>query len=518
MRISKVKIKNFRSYKDEIEIEFGNLTALVGKNDFGKSTILEALDIFLNENSGVVKLDKDDINKQALAENENANIRITIVFDDLPSEIIIDSTNPTTLSDEYLLNNDGKLEIIKEYKFGSKATESVFIKAYHPTNERCNNLLITKITSLKKILEDEEIKCEDKTKSATIRKAVWEHFKDDLQCEEVEIDASKEEAKNIWEQLKKYMPSYSLFQSDRKNSDGDNEIQNPMKLAVSEIFKDEEIQKTLDKVAEKVRESLQEVTKNTIDKLKEMNPEIADSLNPNIPETSSLKWVDVFKNVSITGDEDIPINKRGSGVKRLILLNFFRAEAERKRNMAKAPNIIYAIEEPETSQHFNYQYMLINALLELSKTDKTQVILTTHSPSIVKMLDFDNIRLLKDNGSFKEVVKIEKQSMPIPSLYEIIFLAFGEAYEEYHNELYGYIEAEKKFDEYKKDRDIREYIRVTKKGETKSEDIILTEYIRHQIHHPENKHNDRFTKEELKQSIKDMRDFIETNIKQSQDN
>ena len=31
MKIKTVKIKNFRSYKDEVEIEFGNLTAFVGK-------------------------------------------------------------------------------------------------------------------------------------------------------------------------------------------------------------------------------------------------------------------------------------------------------------------------------------------------------------------------------------------------------------------------------------------------------------------------------------------------------
>ena len=49
MKINTVKIKNFRSYKDEINIEFGDLTAFVGKNDIGKSTVLEALDIFFND-------------------------------------------------------------------------------------------------------------------------------------------------------------------------------------------------------------------------------------------------------------------------------------------------------------------------------------------------------------------------------------------------------------------------------------------------------------------------------------
>ena len=62
-----------------------------------------------------------------------------------------------------------------------------------------------------------------------------------------------------------------------------------------------------------------------------MNPDVANCLNPVIPSSDCLKWVDVFKSVSIAGDEDIPINKRGSGIKRLILLNFFRAEAERRR-------------------------------------------------------------------------------------------------------------------------------------------------------------------------------------------
>ena len=39
--------------------------------------------------------------------------------------------------------------------------------------------------------------------------------------------------------------------------------------------------------------------------------------------------------------------------------------------------------------------------------------------------------------------------------------------------------------------------------------IILNEYIRNQIHHPENIINRHFTDEELKESIDLMRKFIE---------
>lgn len=49
MKIARLKIRNFRSYKNEMEIDFEDMTIFLGKNDAGKSTILEALDIFFND-------------------------------------------------------------------------------------------------------------------------------------------------------------------------------------------------------------------------------------------------------------------------------------------------------------------------------------------------------------------------------------------------------------------------------------------------------------------------------------
>jgi AAA15 family ATPase/GTPase len=259
---------------------------------------------------------------------------------------------------------------------------------------------------------------------------------------------------------------------------------------------------------------LREVATNTLEKLKEMNSDIANSLTPVIPNTESLKWSDVFKNVSITGDDNIPINKRGSGIKRLILLNFFRAEAERKRNSSSSvatANIIYAIEEPETSQHPNYQIQLIDAFKTLANAEKTQIILTTHSPAIVKMLNFEHLKLIKNNQE-KEVVSVEKNNLPYPSLNEVNFVAFNEVNDEYHNELYGYIESEGRLLDYSMGKRQIKYIQITKDNKTKEIQKILSEYIRHQIHHPENKLNARFTKDQLHQSITDMRLFIETKM------
>ena len=115
MKIESLKIKNFRSYREETIIHFDDLTVLVGKNDIGKSTILEALDIFFNDGNGVIKIEKTDLNIQA-AKNGDSETIITVCFSELPESIIIDSTVQTTLASEYMLNPDGFLEVIKKYK------------------------------------------------------------------------------------------------------------------------------------------------------------------------------------------------------------------------------------------------------------------------------------------------------------------------------------------------------------------------------------------------------------------
>lgn len=506
MKVKRVWLKNFRSYKNEVVIDFQNLTVFIGKNDVGKSTVLEALDIFFNDSKGVVKLDNDDINKEAVSEGDN-EIIISVEFENLPDEILIDSTNRTSLASEYLLNSSQNLVIMKKYPNAGKA--KVYIKAMHPTNSGCNDLLSKKSTELRRIIETNNIVCVDRTVNAVMRRAIWEYFQDDLSIEETEIDVTKEDAKNIWGNLQKYLPIYSLFQSDRNNSDNDKEVQDPLKEAVKEILKTRDIQSQLEEIAISVRTKLEEVSSRTLSKLREMNPEVANSLNPVIPPRESLKWVDVFKGVSISGDNDIPINKRGSGIRRLILLNFFRAEAERRLREEEAPSIIYAIEEPETSQHTEHQKKLIEAFLELSNLPNTQIVLTTHCANIVKKLKYEHLRLINQDRS---IVEISRSLLPYPSLNEVNFVAFDEISTEYHDELYGYLEETNKLAQYKIGKESKPYIKVCTGGSTRTEQKILTEYIRHQIHHPENTHNLRFTDEELYESICSMRMFIEQNI------
>ena len=75
---------NFRCYKETISIDFDDLTTFIGKNDIGKSTILEALEIFFNND--LVKIDPSDANVYG-----NKEVIISCDFCELPVELVLDS-------------------------------------------------------------------------------------------------------------------------------------------------------------------------------------------------------------------------------------------------------------------------------------------------------------------------------------------------------------------------------------------------------------------------------------------
>ena len=78
--------------------------------------------------------------------------------------------------------------------------------------------------------------------------------------------------------------------------------------------------------------------------------------------------------------------------------------------------------------------------LTLSTAENTQVLITTHSATIVKELNFENIRIIQNSELCRTIQRVLASRLPYPSLNEVNYLAFSEISEEYHNELYGYIE------------------------------------------------------------------------------
>ncbi len=394
MRLESVKLSNFRGYKTETIIPLSNLTAFIGKNDAGKSSVLEALEIFFN--NSVVVCEKDDLNINA----NNNKIEISCIFTDLPDEIVIDTANPTTLSEEHLLNIDGKLEIKKSFSAtAAKPKDKVYIICEHPSVNQGQDLLTLKRAELRTRADDLDIDPDtyNANLNSSIRQAIWTSL-GDLQNTTTELLVDKEDTKKVYDTIKTYLPLYALFQSDRQSRDDDREVTDPMKIAVQQALG--ELHDELEYIKTQVREKAVETANRTLEKLQEMSPELASQL---IPEFKSEPKFDSQFKLSIKSDNNISINKRGSGVRRLILLNFFRAEAERRRSENQSNQIIFAFEEPETSQHPDHQEMLINAFLELSHTENSQILITTHTPALAGLLPLESLRFIEKDCEERNV-------------------------------------------------------------------------------------------------------------------
>ncbi|WP_257791579.1 ATP-binding protein [Ereboglobus luteus] len=317
----------------------------------------------------------------------------------------MDDSVATSLDSEYLLNSEGRLEIHKTYSGHTAAPRCTDISLFcnHPTAENVSDLMQLKNGDLKKRAKtlSVDLSSIDQKINASLRRKIRESVSG-LALQAILVPLNEANGKSIWDGIRSHLPVFALFKSDRASTDQDAEAQDPLKIAIKEALKAKEAE--LAAVSAHIETEVKKIAAKTLEKLKEMDPTLASELNP---QFSSPKWETLFK-ASITGDEDIPINKRGSGVKRLILLNFFRAKAEQAGRDRKDASVIYAIEEPETSQHPNNQRLLINALSELA--NESQVIITTHTPMLARILPDKCLRYIRQNpDKTREVLCVKSE-------------------------------------------------------------------------------------------------------------
>lgn len=446
MELVKIKLENFRAYED-IEINFSKgLQMFVGKNDIGKSTIFEALDIFFNDKDASVKISVDDLNVKA-KRNNNLKVSISCCFSIQERDKFYVETIAVNLQDEHLLNSDGNLEVIKEWDFAAGNNPkfvsylSCCLPDYIPSE-----ILTAKQADLKKKVKELGIEKDVKlTENSSMRIGIFEALKTENPTYSVVKIPTKNmlSEKDILENISKSFPDYYLFKADRKNSTSDDEIQNPMSIAVKRAFETDEVQSKIQEIEKIIKDQLNQVNNATIEKLENLNIDYGSQLVAKI----STNWASAVKNDIIDGN-DIPINKRGSGIRRLLLLSYLMVEAEKKSFDKSKRNIIFAIEEPETALHPYMQKKFISQLFELSKTNRYefgdeaptnadelnryQVFITTHLPNFVSYAQKDQIIYLHktqtgnieryEDSNLIEFIQSEMGKIPVIDYKYVIFV------------------------------------------------------------------------------------------------
>lgn len=380
MHLHQIIIENYRAFNGRHEVDLDDLTAIVGRNDVGKTSVFDALGVFFGDKG--CKYDPQD---KCVYADESADVRIGCVFSEFPDSLSLDATSATTLGGEYLLNKEGQLELHRVFKKG-KGSGVIVARCIHPSASGIKGILQKKHDELKTIAEKKGVADVDRRSNAALRSAIYATASH-LKLKETDVPLGKEGGKEIWEQLAEHLPIYRIFRADRPSTDDEAEVQDPMKVAVAHALS--EVDELLVEVKDKVKKATLDLAGETLAHLSSMDPSLAKELTPEFK--ADPKWDSIFK-LSLNGDDGIPINKRGSGVRRLVLISFFKAECDRLRRQASGRGIIYAVEEPETSQHPDKQRLLVETFQQMSGEESCQLILTTHVPGLAGQIQVGSIR------------------------------------------------------------------------------------------------------------------------------
>lgn len=208
---------------------------------------------------------------------------------------------------------------------------------------------------------------------------------------------------------------------------------------------------------------------------------------------------------------EIPLDVLSTGEKQIV----FRG-AYLLRNINVLKNSTIMIDEPELSMHPLWQKKILqyykNLFTDGNSHQTAQLFFASHSEAVISeaLQNIDNTKVIvlkrDGNGQVSANCIGTPAVLPYTMAAEVNYQAFELVSTDYHNALYGYIEAEG----WKNNFDAQ-YPTVSYNKERNStvitQQITLTEKIRHIIHHPENRHNS-YTEGELKESIERMRSFI----------
>jgi AAA15 family ATPase/GTPase len=503
MKLQKLILHNFRAYSHET-IDFGNgLTCIVGKNDTGKSTILTALEWFFSE-------------KQS---NEyDINVNSSLYEDFYVEAFFSDITFPKYDLKIYLGDESERQD---EFPFLSDLDfiQSLEISLRKYSNAKREIL----ITCGGKKIDVEPLTFGGATIKRMCQSLYDAYCRDSSKCC---IRTNDTIAKEDWWQWNNDNGDFywSVFNFFKPNSS--------LEYYLNILFKQRFYEKTLEKQISSIKTSLSSDISN---ELIGIVPKKAMNFNSSINKINFFpNGSDLFFEINDSLFAQIPLANRGDGFQMQIKNTVCKLLA---KNISKGSNVrcyIFAFEEPETHLHPKAQLKMYDTIKDLVKNPNYQVIITTHSPYIVKELAKDNIMPIvitrDEEKQTSYISKLDEKVLPYDSMNEINYIAFDEPSIAYHIELFGYLQnklkkdaggvdiwlfenkfAERKYDYYQVNSTTGELIQDVKHSGYQHSPKTLPYCVRNQIDHPNERNSQYDDKEKIQQSIEIMRNAIINN-------
>ena len=381
MKLTKVIINNFRSFGEEQVIEFNNQTVLIGNNSSGKTTVLQALSKLFSDKQSDRIIRKSDFHlPKGSRPGENArNLFIETIFEfDIPDVPSYDPAIPLFF-EHFTVSQDFvkpflRIRLESSWEDDGTVEGSVDTQIYYISSD------------------EDTIRDEDKHHAPR---------KDLDKIRVLYVPASRTPEKEIGNtsgsMLSRLVNSINWTEDEiHEITDKIEELNNTFLSetgALSQI--NQEIQKSWELYHEDNRFSQAELTINSSEMAAALR-QIALKFSPTTTEEAftvsdlgdGLRSIFYFSLVDSILDIELQITKD-------------REENPDNPRFKLIPPVltILAIEEPENHIAPHHIGKLVKRFNQLSNNDNSQVILTSHSPAIVKRIEPEDLRYLRIENS-----------------------------------------------------------------------------------------------------------------------
>ena len=405
MKIRKIQIKNYRSLSD-VTIYAGDVLALIGRNNSGKSNVIKALELFFESSTRLV--DEECFHNR----NTKGPIEIFITFEQLSDwemeqfkpwlyddRLIVGKQVICSSTGEYSINNLAITKIPEAEWLREDAISSDKISQWWEDKEQL------KINGLDFVTELGPVKPGVGKWKEAARKFLNTHFESTPMKEEL-----LENPKGYPGVLKGALPELIYIPAVR-------DVLEELKVTKTNPF-GQLVNSMLEKISgeekDSISQQLNEIEKRLNrsegkERIKEIR-EIEDRLNKLMSELMDCdieiqlampQLKEVFSAAKIYADDGVrtTIETKGHGMQRSMILTILRAYAE----FAHAQEIdgktnrrstIFAIEEPELYLHPQSQRTLMSVFQVIGKTID-QVVYSTHSSLFIDISQFDQFCIMR---------------------------------------------------------------------------------------------------------------------------
>ena len=377
MKLTKVIINNFRSFGESQIIELNNQTVLIGNNSSGKTTVLQALSKLFSDkqNDRIIRKSDFHLPKGSRPGENIRNLFIETIFEFDELYRTLYSPSIPSFFEHFTVSQDGakpflRIRLESSWEDDGTIEGSIDTQIYYISSG------------------EEEFKEEDKHRAPR---------KDLDKIRVLYVPASRTPEKELGNasgsMLSRLVNSINWTEDETNEiTDKIDELNNTFLSengALTQI--NQEIQKSWELYHEDNRFSQAELTINSSEMAAALR-QIALKFSPTTTEEAftvsdlgdGLRSIFYFSLVNSILDIELEITKD-------------REENPDNPRFKLIPPIltILAIEEPENHIAPHHIGKLVKRFKQLSNNDNSQVILTSHSPAIVKRIEPEELRYLR---------------------------------------------------------------------------------------------------------------------------